>query len=71
MKNRVRQRDNLYLSILCMMEDHLTVCKADVAVLDVANRSGAASTVQQEIDDNPIPILAELTIRRRTTQEQF
>ena len=40
-------------------------------ILDVADSSGAASAVEQEIDNDPIPIFAELTIGGGAAQKQI
>ena len=54
-----------------MTENDLIIRKADITVLNIANRSGTATAVQQEINDNPISVFTELTISGGATQEQF
>ena len=51
-----------------MTENDLIIRKADITVLNIANRSGTATAVQQEINDNPISVFTELTLSGEATK---
>ena len=65
------ERDDLYLAVLGVAEYHLTVGQHHITILDIADGGGAAATVQQEVDDDPIPIFAELTIGVRASKKRL
>ena len=63
------ERDDLNLAILRVSENDLFSGKVYVLDLNVSHRGSPAAAVEQEIDDDPIPILTEVTVCFRLLQE--
>ena len=53
-----------------MPENNLSSAQVDILILDVADCGSTTTAVQKEVHDDPIPILAELTISVRLSQER-
>ena len=62
--------DNLNFAILRVPKNDLLSAQVYILILNVAYCSSPTATIQQEIDDNPIAILAELTIGFRLLQKR-
>lgn len=53
------QGNGLNLAVFAVAKDDLLAVQVDIAVLNVADRGGAASRVDEKVDDDPIPIDGE------------
>lgn len=71
-QNRYHRRaegNDLNLAVLRVPENNLSAAQVYILILNVANGGSPTTAVQKEVHDDPIPILAELTISVRLLQE--
>lgn len=68
--HRRAEGNDLNLAVLRMPENNLSSAQVYILILNVANSGSPTTTVQKEVHDDPIPILAELTISVRFRQER-
>lgn len=68
--HRSTEGNDLNLAILCMPENNLLSAQVYILILNVADCGSPTTAVQKEVHDDPIPILAELTIGFRLLQER-
>ncbi len=61
--------DDLNLAVLCVPEYNLPPGQVYILDQNVSHRSSPATAVEQEIDDDPIPILTEVAVGFRLLQE--
>lgn len=63
------ERDDLNLAVLGVPEDDLLSGKVYILDLNVSHCGSPTAAVEQEIDDDPIPILTEVAVGFRLLQE--
>ena len=68
--HRRAEGNDLNLAAFPMPEYNLSAAQVDILILNVANCGSPTTAVQKEVHDDPIPILAELTISVRLLQER-
>jgi len=54
-----------------MAQGNLPSVKIHIPILDIADSSGAAAAIEQEVDDRPAPIIAEVTVLVWLLQKQL
>lgn len=68
--HRRTEGNDLNLAVLRVSENNLSAAQVNILILNVANCGSTTTAVQKEVHDDPIPILAELTIGFRLLQER-
>ena len=68
--HRRAEGDDLNLAVFRVPENNLSAAQVYILILNVANGGSPTTAVQKEVHDDPIPILAELTIGFRLSQER-
>ena len=67
--HRRTEWNDLNLTVLCVSKDDLFTSQVYILDLNISHRGSPAAAVEQEIDDDPIPILTEVTVGFRLLQE--
>ena len=67
--HRRTERNDLNLAVLRVPENDLFSSKVYILDLDVSHCGSPATAVEQEIDDDPIPILTEVAVGFRLLQK--
>ena len=68
--HRRAEGNDLNLAILRMPENNLSTAQVYILILNVSYCGSPTTAVQKEVHDDPIPILAELAIGFRLSQER-
>lgn len=69
--NHLRAEGNdLNMSILCMPEYYLSGVQINVLIENVADGGGTASAVEEEVNNSPISVFAEITILIGLAEEE-
>ena len=68
--HRRAEGNDLNFAVLRVPENNLLAAQVHILILNVANCGSPTTAVEKEVDDDPIPILAELTIGFRLLQER-
>ena len=68
--HRRAEGNDLNLAVLRMPENNLSAAQVYILILNVSYCGSPTTAVQKEVHDDPIPILAELTISVRLSQER-
>ena len=67
--HRRTQRDSLYFAIFVVAKQNLPCVQIHIPVLDIADRGRTASAVHQEINNDPVSIVAEGAVLFRLFQQ--
>ena len=67
--HRRAEGNDLNLAVFRVPENNLSAAQVYILILNVANCGSPTTAVEQEIDDDPIPILTEVAVGFRLLQE--